>query len=80
MTTLEFLRRTRGLSQAELGKELLYSRQLIAQLEKGNRPPGTLHPRLRKTLEDYFDLPLTVLLSRADPSTVLPKESMDLVE
>jgi putative transcriptional regulator len=51
MTLIEYLRKERGISQVQLGRELSISSTAIAQLEKENRKSW---PKLREQLSHFF--------------------------
>ena len=69
MKILELARRMKGLSQAALAKELMYSRSHIGRIENQFVTPQEVHPRLRKALETYFGKTLEDLLTNAEFST-----------
>lgn len=54
LTRLEFLRRARGMTQADLGRAILYSRSMISVLEHTRPAPDTVSPRLKAALEVFF--------------------------
>lgn len=54
MTRLEYLRRNRRLSQQKLGEAVLYSRFVIARLERDKPKAELVGIRLKKALESYF--------------------------
>ncbi len=62
MIRLELERRRRQLSQRQLGEEILYSHQLISDLERGYRPPDKAGRRVRAALEAYFKIPFCELM------------------
>ena len=62
MTRLELERRKRDMSQAELGEKLLYCKTMVSNLENGRLCADEVHKRLRKALENYFEVPLEDLL------------------
>jgi ribosome-binding protein aMBF1 (putative translation factor) len=67
MTHLEFQRRVQELSQGELARKLLYSKSVISFLETGRLVVQNVRPRLRDSLERFFNQPLERLLSPVDP-------------
>ncbi len=69
MTTLEFLRRKEGLSQAELAERLLYGRTTICRLESGELSKEFVHPRLSRSLEQYFGHSVSMLLAEVPDMT-----------
>jgi len=62
MTRLEFERRRKGFSQAELGQQLLYSRYVIGDLERRRPGKSEVSPRLAAALERYFKTPFEELM------------------
>lgn len=62
MIKMELLRRVKGISQAQLAQDLMYSQGYISSLEKGSRALRRVHPSLKKALEDYFGESLEELL------------------
>ncbi|EGL83659.1 helix-turn-helix domain protein [Caldalkalibacillus thermarum TA2.A1] len=53
MTKLEFLRRSRGLSQVELAERLGVHPTIIVHIERGYRKP---YPKIREALADFFGI------------------------
>jgi len=80
MKMLEFARRTKGLSQADLAKKVLYSRSVISRLESCPVNPTEVHPRLRKALEAYFGRPLEDLLTEVETAALEGTKSADAHE
>lgn len=64
-TRLEYLRRKKGLTQAELGKRVLYSRWVIAKLEQQAPASATVNIRLRTALERFFEESFNDLMGEA---------------
>jgi len=62
MTRLEFERRQRGLTQADLGRSILYDRAVISRLEHQQPRPEEVNRRLKDALERFFGLDFHVLL------------------
>jgi len=71
MTKLEYLRRSRGLTQMALGETLGYvGGGQISRLEKYVPPPDKVSFKLRVMLEKFFELPIEELLKPVGPSRV----------
>jgi len=62
MTRLEFERRQRGLTQADLGRSILYDRAVISRLEHQQPRPEDVNRRLKDALERFFGLDFDALL------------------
>jgi putative transcriptional regulator len=59
LTNLEFERRKRGLTQAQLGEAIMYSHAIISRMETGDY---TCNSRLALALEKFFGMPIDKLL------------------
>jgi hypothetical protein len=66
MTKLEFLRRTSGMTQPELGCLIYYGRNSISILERKRPSSEQVCIRLKVALEGFFGEPLERLLSPVD--------------
>lgn len=62
MIRLELERRKRGLTQEDLGQGILYSRQVISNLEHETPPVDAVGRRLKAALERFFGIPISDLL------------------
>lgn len=71
MSRLEFLRRTKGLSQGSLGDRIYYSGSAICRLERNRPNPATVGRRLRVALEGFFGEPLEHLLTEVQSGVSL---------
>jgi hypothetical protein len=67
MTQLELSRRALELSQDALGRKILYSKAIVSRLESGVLPIESVHPRLRRALEVFFQTSLEELLKPVPP-------------
>jgi transcriptional regulator with XRE-family HTH domain len=63
VTRLEILRRDRGLSRRQLAEQILFSREHLGKLERGDVVVSSVSPRLRRDLEGIFGESLESLLS-----------------
>ncbi len=77
MTQLELSRRVLKLSQGALGRKLLYSKAVVSRLESGALPVKSVHPRLRHSLETFFNVPLEQLLAPVPPEKVAVMVGLD---
>ena len=69
-TIIRILREHRGISQAELARELQVSRSTISMYESGARTPTS---DMYENLADYFNVDLDYLMGRSDKTTMLPE-------
>ena len=65
---LRELRRSKSLSQKDLGEAIGVSKSSIAMYEQGNREPGI---EMQEALADYFNVDVDYLLGRHDRTTVV---------
>ncbi len=73
-TMLAYLRKTKGLSQERLAKDLGISRSALAGYEQGRRQPNF---EIEETIADYFNIDLNTL--RGLPAPELDKEEVKII-
>lgn len=75
-TTLQKLRRQRGVTQEQLATYLGVSPQAVSKWENGSYPDGDLLPRLA----DYFEVSIDYLYGRAKDEVSLEQQLMEAIQ
>ena len=73
-TMLAYLRKSKGLSQERLAKDLGISRSALAGYEQGRRQPNF---EIEETIADYFNIDLNTL--RGIPTPDLDKDEIQVI-
>lgn len=73
-TMLAYLRKSKGLSQERLAKDLGISRSALAGYEQGRRQPNF---EIEETIADYFNIDLNTL--RGIPTPDLNKDEIQVI-
>lgn len=72
-TNLIKLRNEKGYTQQEVADHLDISRRMYGSIETGDRNPSW---KVQKRLEQYFSLPISVLLSGAEGEADIPASEL----
>ena len=75
-TTLQALRKKRGITQEQLAAHLGVSPQAVSKWENGSFPDGDLLPRLA----DYFEVSIDYLYGRAQEKVSVEQMVMDSIK
>lgn len=75
-TTLQTLRKQRGVTQEQLANHLGVSPQAVSKWENGSYPDGDLLPRIA----DYFEVSIDYLYGRAKDNVSLEQQLMDAIQ
>ncbi|MBQ9767177.1 MAG: helix-turn-helix transcriptional regulator [Lachnospiraceae bacterium] len=75
-TTLQSLRKKRGVTQEQLATHLGVSPQAVSKWENGSYPDGDLLPRLA----DYFEVSIDYLYGRAKDEVSLEQQLMEAIQ
>ncbi len=75
-TTLQTLRKNRGVTQEQLATHLGVSPQAVSKWENGSYPDGDLLPQIA----DYFEVSIDYLYGRAKDNVSLEQQLMDAIK
>ena len=75
-TTLQTLRKNRGVTQEQLATHLGVSPQAVSKWENGSYPDGDLLPQIA----DYFEVSIDYLYGRAKDTVSLEQQLMDAIK
>lgn len=74
--TFKALRKSRGLTQEELSKQLKLSRSAIGMYESGAREPDF---ETLEVIADFFNVDINYLLGRTTKTTLLPESNQTVI-